>query len=50
LQATLYKNHNKLNVSFSDYFHSEMSVSKDLLRKKKITKLKKVEDQGEKAI
>lgn len=27
-----------------------MSVSKDLLRKKKITKLKKVEDQGEKAI
>ena len=43
LKATIYKNHGKLNSSFSGYLQCEMSLLKDELRKKKITKFKKVE-------
>ena len=46
LQATMYKNHGKLNSSFSGYLQSEMSLARDELRKKKITKFKKVEEKG----
>lgn len=45
LQKTMYKNHGKLNSSFSGYLQSEMGLAKDELRKKKITKLKKVEEK-----
>ena len=43
LQTTMYKNHGKLNSSFSGYLQSEMSLTRDELKKKKITKFKKVE-------
>ena len=42
LQATMYKNHSKLNSSFSGYLKNEMSLARDELKKKKITKFKKV--------
>ena len=42
LQLTMCKNHGKLNASFSGYLQSEMGLARDELRKKKITKKKKV--------
>ena len=46
LQATMYKNHGKLNSSFSGYLQSQMSLARDEMKKKKITKFKKVEEKG----
>ena len=43
LQVSLSKNHGKLNSSFSGYFKSEISIRNEELKKKKITKLKKIE-------
>jgi hypothetical protein len=41
-ECILYKNHGKLNGSFSEYFQSEINMGKDVLTKKKVTKLKKI--------
>lgn len=46
LQLTMYRNHDKLNASFSGYLQSEMTLTQDELKKKKITKFKKAEDKG----
>ena len=45
LNDMMSRNHQKLNSSFSLYLENEVSLGQDDLRKKKITKLKKVEDQ-----
>lgn len=50
LEATLTKNHHKLNASFSDYFRNEIHAGRDLQLQKKVTKLKKIEDQREQMI
>lgn len=41
MRTTIYRNHSKLNSSFSGYFQSEIGLNKEELMKKKITKLKK---------
>jgi hypothetical protein len=46
LELAMYKNHGKLNSSFSGYLHGEMTLLRDELQKKKIKKFKKVEDKG----
>ncbi len=50
MEDTMYKNHSKLNSSFSGYFRNEINLVRDELKKKKITKLKKAEEKGKKMI
>jgi hypothetical protein len=50
LEATLTKNHYKLNSSFSEYFRNEIHAGRDMQLQKKVTKLKKIEDQREQMI
>jgi hypothetical protein len=40
-EAVLNVNHLKLNTTFSDYFRKEINIGRDLLRKKKVTKMNK---------
>ena len=44
------QSHTKLNQSFSHYYMKEAGVHQEELRRKKVTKKKKVEDKGEKLI
>ena len=46
LQKTMYKNHSKLNSSFSSYLQNEMFLTEDEYRKKKIPKFKKTDEKG----
>lgn len=41
-ESIIYRNHGKLNSSFSEYFQSEINMGRDVLTKKKVTKLKKI--------
>lgn len=50
MEVTMYRNHSKLNSSFSGYFQSEVELAKEEFMKKKITKLKKAEEKGKKLI
>ncbi len=47
-EAVLNVNHLKLNTTFSDYFRKEINIGRDLLRKKKVTKMNKTQDNDEK--
>jgi hypothetical protein len=47
LQEVLVHNHRKLNGSFSEYLRSEVEAGRGGLLQKRVTKLKKIEDQRE---